>query len=208
MTSEHKEPILIGSARRAAVSRIIEALQTVLPQALPDFEDPGIALPAPPYEAYYTVSDSEVDPLSNNQVAVFIWPSGPRTSKGAEAKRDRVSGPRYQVALTDYDIDVVLFFRKGLYDSAKPVIENGKPLTYEEITFKRAEGYTDCMIEVLMAYAVDGHIISKVELVSDLPTLIRLPGTTEDFLGRAAIRIKITQDVRIPTSRYDLNLAW
>jgi hypothetical protein len=193
----------LAGARREAIRRIIHVLREKMVEACAIHEEQGIALPPPPFEGYYTVSSQVQDLLSNQSIACFVYPASPRSGEGIEGRRDRTGGQAGNVSLLTFDVDVIIVFRKGLYDTANPPKEGGTPLTHDEITFLRAERYVDAMLDVILTYAVDGVSISNLVFDSDFPQLLLTP--EQGFMGLAGARFKVEQQAVIPRRKFSLS---
>lgn len=189
----------ISTSRQLALDRVGEVLLAQYATELAAVQDANLYLPAPDASGYFQVPMDPDEVIHAHNVAVFIYPAGPRTH---DPSQDGSGGRGVgEMQKRRFPVDVTVLCRRGLYDKSNPVKRNGKALTSDEVLRLRAERYTGAMIECVLKYVCKEAGIVDVDLEDDMPDILFDEQAEKPMWGIATANFTLTQKVRVPLSR-------
>jgi|SRR5690554_3905893 len=188
----------ISTSRQTVIDRIAEVMQAQYAAELSAIQDIGLYLPAPEAKDYYSVPQNPDQVIANHNVAVFIYPSGPRTVQSRASGGMGVG----EMQRRTVPIDVSVICRRGMHDPNKPIMWHGKALGSDEILRRRAERYTGALINTILKYSACGNAgIVKVDLIDDMPEIFFDEESDKPMWGIGSAQFEFTQKVSVPGCR-------
>lgn len=182
------------------MDRVLHVLMGLLPGNLAELADTNLYLPAPEAKDYYSIPQDPDQVIQNHNVAVFIYPAGPRT----EVATGSGGGGVGQMEFREFPLDVTLVCRRAMYDPVnKPVLgANGKHLIHDEVLRRRAERYTGAIIKSVLEGACCGESgIIHVSLADDMADIFFDEKSEKPLWGIASAQFILQQKVSLPFRR-------